>query len=73
MALLAEHAGDLLLYMFITIACGAIVTYPLSRYLPEFRYIAIIFGLGIIFALCFEQITTHDVMKESLEHWDHIP
>jgi NhaP-type Na+/H+ or K+/H+ antiporter len=71
---MAEDSPEVILVMlFVSLFCGTIITYVLSRFYPDFPYTVVIFGLGILFSVVFDAVHTKDVMKESLTRWDHIP
>ncbi len=66
----AEESEDSLIFLFFALLVGAIFTYLISRYFTELHYTVVIFFLGVIIAVVFQQISNSDLFKISVADWE---
>lgn len=65
-----EESEDSLIFLFFALLVGAIFTYLISRYFTELHYTVVIFFLGVIIAVIFQQISNSDLFKISVANWE---
>lgn len=65
----AQHE-DALIFLFFALLLGAVFTYMISRYFTELHYTVVIFFVGVIIAVIFQQISDSDLFKISVAEWE---
>jgi NhaP-type Na+/H+ or K+/H+ antiporter len=61
---------DALIFMFLSLFLGAVVTYLITRYLKELHYTVILFFLGVVIAVGFSYVDNEDLLKISVLQWE---
>lgn len=69
---MSDSPENTLVVLFFALAIGAVITFCLSRYLPDAPYTVVVFAAGIIFAAIFGDGTSQGAINESLVDWEYI-
>jgi NhaP-type Na+/H+ or K+/H+ antiporter len=62
----------MIVFLFLALFVGAVVTFLLSRYAPGLPYTVVVFACGAGLAIMFAPVDKHDVLKESERLWNNI-
>ena len=67
-----QNPQNAIVFLFFSLVVGALVTYLLSRYLPDLPYTLVVFILGAIFAVIITQAPSQNALQQSLQLWNRI-
>lgn len=62
----------LIVFLFLALLIGAVITYVLSRSASKLPYTVVVFAVGAGLAFMFEPIDDGDVLKQSEHLWNHM-
>lgn len=63
---------NVIVFLFVSLFMGVLVTFALTRILPIVPYTAILFALGILFAFLLTGKHTENDLSESMQLWNSI-
>lgn len=68
----SSDSQDVIVFLFIALLIGALITYILARFAKSLPYTVVVFAIGALISASFSPVNDHNVLKISLTMWDNI-